>query len=102
MIVTLQGKSLPTILHEFNVVPIYVFVSEHYYNKSNLKLNEKSEDALSDFINNPQTLIIQGFMNNENIFLHSKVSTYLFLFHIISTLNIDKNNVFTDILNVRF
>ncbi|KAJ8726929.1 hypothetical protein PYW08_015326 [Mythimna loreyi] len=52
----------------------FIFTTiEHYYNKSDLKLDEKSEDALSDFINNPQILIIQGYMQSDNIFLHTKI-----------------------------
>uniref|UniRef100_A0A2A4JRE1 Dynein heavy chain, cytoplasmic n=1 Tax=Heliothis virescens TaxID=7102 RepID=A0A2A4JRE1_HELVI len=45
---------------------------EHYYNKSELKLDEKSEDALADFINNPHILIIQGRLSNDVIYLHTK------------------------------
>lgn len=46
---------------------------EHYFNKSNLKVDAKSEDTLNDFINNPQGLILHGFVSEENIELYSKI-----------------------------
>ncbi|XP_075972474.1 cytoplasmic dynein 2 heavy chain 1-like [Anticarsia gemmatalis] len=46
---------------------------EHYYTKSDLKLDVKSEEALSDFINNPQALILQSFVKNGEVLLYSKI-----------------------------
>ncbi|XP_047023303.1 cytoplasmic dynein 2 heavy chain 1 [Helicoverpa zea] len=46
---------------------------EHYFSKPELKLDEKSEDALADFINNPNILIIQGRLSNDVIYLHTKI-----------------------------
>lgn len=53
-----------------------MFFVEQYYNTTDLKLNENSEDALTDFINNPQILIIQGYMKQDNIYLQTRVSIY--------------------------
>lgn len=52
----------------------YCVVSEHYYTKEKLNVGDKSEEALSDFINNPQALILQSYVNNEDVLLYTKVS----------------------------
>ncbi|CAH0628959.1 unnamed protein product [Chrysodeixis includens] len=46
---------------------------ENYCSKSNLQIDRKSEEALSDFINNPQVLIIQSFINDQSICLYTKI-----------------------------
>ncbi|XP_049865472.1 uncharacterized protein LOC126366407 [Pectinophora gossypiella] len=48
--------------------------AERYYNKSHLDMNNKSEEALSDFVNNSQSLLLQGFLENEsNLLLSTKI-----------------------------
>ncbi|XP_022829187.1 cytoplasmic dynein 2 heavy chain 1 [Spodoptera litura] len=58
------------------MLPIRDFILtilEHYFNKTDLKLNENSEDALSDFINTPQLFLIQGYIKQDNIFLQTRI-----------------------------
>lgn len=55
-------------------------VSGNYYSKSNLNINNKSEEALADFINNAPILLLHGFIESGNeLFLYTKVS-YEFMF----------------------
>ncbi|KAJ2950705.1 hypothetical protein O0L34_g8965 [Tuta absoluta] len=48
--------------------------AEKYYTKSHLEVNDKGEDAINDFVNSSQVLLLQGFLENDShLNLYTKI-----------------------------
>ncbi|XP_063823750.1 cytoplasmic dynein 2 heavy chain 1-like [Ostrinia nubilalis] len=52
---------------------LVLHTAEHYYNTTNLNLNPKSEECLSEFIHHPQTLVLQALIQDNTILLFTKM-----------------------------
>ncbi|XP_060800611.1 cytoplasmic dynein 2 heavy chain 1 [Amyelois transitella] len=50
-----------------------LFTSENYFSLSNVTVDENSEQALSDFIHNSQTLLLQGRINGNSVIFNNKI-----------------------------
>ncbi|XP_053600523.1 cytoplasmic dynein 2 heavy chain 1 [Plodia interpunctella] len=50
-----------------------LYTTENYYSLPKLKVDDRSEQALSDFIHSSQTLLLQGVMNGNSATFHTKI-----------------------------
>ncbi|CAG9791906.1 unnamed protein product [Diatraea saccharalis] len=47
--------------------------TEYFFNRSDLSFNKKAEEALSDFIHHSQTLLLQSYICDDILMIHTKI-----------------------------
>ncbi|RVE44281.1 hypothetical protein evm_011076 [Chilo suppressalis] len=50
-----------------------LLTTEHFFNIYNLDYNERAEEALTDFVHHSQTLLLQSFISDNALVLHTKM-----------------------------
>ncbi|XP_052751641.1 cytoplasmic dynein 2 heavy chain 1 isoform X2 [Galleria mellonella] len=50
-----------------------IYITEHYYCKTKLNVNENHEQVLADFIQNAHTLLLQGIVEGDSLLFFTKI-----------------------------
>ncbi|CAG5009463.1 unnamed protein product [Parnassius apollo] len=69
--------------------------AEHFYDIPDLRLNDKSEKALFEFINDTQTYLLQSSVNDKTLHLSTKIQCNVqksIIFYKTSSLDLSKQD----------